>query len=318
MNSILIIILSFLILFIIQNIINNRTGINELISKNIGKEITSKFNNINSEQNELNKYIKKRSKRETRYQDPFYKFPDPMLSNTSNPLSPGFKPMFEQLNESNPDMSDLEIIRRSGMDYYIRDPKVFKPNFLPVDTMNANPGNFTLQGIANKYSSDESSILATSEEYLSQFPVYADSKFGNELTNTGYFFDNNDHNQYINLENKILPQNCSMVGDDLSCKLNGRLYPIPKELMKNSNPVLDSIGVLINNIPLVQSTDSYVIGDVDGYQYQIWNYPNESTMNGGIDFVNNDNNDVYASNPLGYNETFMNVTDNLNCSSCAI
>ena len=52
-----------------------------------------------------------------------------MLSNISYPLSPGYKPMFKQLNESEPDMSDLEIVRRSGMEYYIRDPKVFKPNF---------------------------------------------------------------------------------------------------------------------------------------------------------------------------------------------
>ena len=101
-------------------------------------------------------------------------------------------------------------------------------------------------------------------------------------------------------------------------KLNGKLYPIPKELMSNSNPVLDSIGVLVNNVPLVQSTDSYIIGNVDGYQYQIWNYPDESPMNGGIDFVNSDNNDVYASNPLGTNETSMSVTDNLNCGNCAI
>lgn len=317
MNSILIIVLAFLILFILQNIINNKMGINNIINKQLDSNITKTFNNIKSKQDKLNNYIKKNSETKTEFKDPFYKFPDPMLSNVSHPLSSGFKPMFEQLNEGPPDLTDLKIVRKSGLDYYIKNPKVF--NHMPVnkDTMDADPGKFTLQGLARKDLESDANEM-TSNIYLTKYPKYANSDFGNELTNVGYFFDNQENNQYINIKDKILPENCTMDGNNLSCKLNGTLQPIPDKLMMNSDAVLNSIGVLIDNKSLVQSTNGYSIGEVDGNNYKIWNYPDESPMNGGVDFKNNDNNDVYASNPLGTNETYMSVTDNLNCSSCAI
>ncbi len=59
MNSILIIVLAFLILFILQNIINNRMGINNIINKQLDSNITKTFNNVKSKQDKLNNYIKK-------------------------------------------------------------------------------------------------------------------------------------------------------------------------------------------------------------------------------------------------------------------
>lgn len=319
MNSILIIFLAFIILFILNNIINNRIGINDVINKQIKSNLEKMVNTVKTKQNNINNTIKEKSKIKTEFKDPFYKFPDPMLSSISKPLSKGFKPMYKQLNEGSPDMSDLEIVRTSYLDYYIRNPKVFTPMFVNKDTMNADPGNYTMQGIA-RVDLEEDLNEMTSDTYLTKYPKYASSEFNNEFTNVGYFFNNNDNNDYINIENSILPTNCKLEGDplQLSCKLNGALQTIPDKLMMNNSAVLNSIGVIIDNEELIKSTDGYTVGDVDGWEYKIWNYPNESAMNGGIDFVNSDNNDVYASNPLGYNETYMNVTDNLNCASCAI
>jgi hypothetical protein len=313
MNSILIVILAFLILFILQNIINNRMGINDLINKNLNKVIKNNLNSVKDKKQKLNKYIKKNSEVKVKYEDPFYKFPDPMLSNISHPLSKGYKPTFQNLNDSVPDMSDLEIVRKSDIDYYIQNPKVFNPMAVNKDTMDADPGDYTLQGLAKRWDSKEKSIKMTSDEYLTKYPKYSDSDITNELTNVGYFFDNDENNKYIDLKSKILPDNCSVEGDSLSCEFNNKLQKIPDKLMKNNSQVLNSVGVLIDNEELYKSTNGYDIGQVDGGNYKIWNYPDEKGMNGGVEFGS-----VYGSSPLGTNETYANVTNNLNCSSCAI
>ena len=312
MNSILIIVLAFSILFILQNIINNRMGINDVINKNITSVLTTSFDKVKGKKKQVNKYISDNSKVETKFTDPFYSFPDPMLSNISHPLSPGYKPMFQ--NDSGPpDMSNLDIIRKSGLDYYKHNPKVFNPDFVNKDTMDADPGDYTMQGLARGPGEDEDKNEMTSDTYLTKYPVFADSNIRNELTNVGYFFDNEDNNKFINLKNKTLPENCTIDGDSMSCKFNDKLQPIPDKLMKNNSAVLNSIGVLIDNVDLVQSTDGYQYSKVDGNNYQVWNYPDEKPMNGGAEYGS-----VYPSSPFGNNESYMNVADNLNCSTCAI
>jgi len=310
MNSILIIVLAFSILFILQNIINNSMGINDVINKNINNIMTKTVDSVNGQKKQINKYISDKSKVKTEYQDPFYKFPDPMLSNISHPLSKGYKPLMNDNGE--PDMSNLDIVRSSSLDYYFNDPKVFNPSFVNKDTMDADPGNHTLQGLAKRWDGKETQIKMTSDEYLTKYPAYADSNIVNELTNVGYFFDHDDNNKFINLKDKVLPDNCSIDGDKLSCEFNGKLQVIPDKLMKNDSSVLNSIGVLVDNVELIQSTDGYEYGQVDGNNYKIWNYPNEKPINGGVEFGS-----VYGSNE-GYNESFMSVTNSLNCSSCAI
>ena len=99
----------------------------------------------------------------------------------------------------------------------------------------------------------------------------------------------------------------------MSCELNGALQPIPDKLMKNNSDVLNSIGVLTDDKDIIKSTNGYSVGTVDGGNYKIWNYPEEKSMNGGIEFGS-----VYASGPLGTNETYMDVNNRLNCESCAI
>ena len=196
MNSILIIFLAFIILFILNNIINNRIGINDVINKQIKANLEKAMNTVKTKQDNINNTIKEKSKIKTEFKDPFYKFPDPMLSNVSHPLSRGFKPMYEQLNEGTPDMSDLEIVRTSYLDYYIRNPKVFNPMPVRKDIMDADPGDYTMQGIA-RVDLEEDKNEMTSDTYLTKYPKFASSDLSNELTNVGYFFDNNNNNDYI-------------------------------------------------------------------------------------------------------------------------
>lgn len=312
MNSILIIVLAFVILFILQNIINSRFGINDILNKHTDNVINTNINNIKNHKRKAVKEIKERSKVKIEYKDPFYKFPDSMLSNISHPLSAGYKPLFQNTNDK-VDMSDLNIVRKSQLDYYVRNPQVFNPTPVNKDTMDANPGNYTMQGLAKKWDGTEEKIDLTSDEYLTKYPKYASSNIKNELTNVGYFFDNDKHNTFIDHQERVLPDNCTISGDKMSCELNGALQPIPDKLMKNNSDVLNSIGVLTDDIEIIKSTNGYSVGTVDGGNYKIWNYPEEKSMNGGIEFGS-----VYASGPLGTNETYMDVNNRLNCESCAI
>ena len=312
MNSILIIVLAFLILFILQNIINNRMGINDVLNKNTNKSITKYVDKVKGKKQEVNNYIKENSKVKTEFKDPFYKFPDPMLSNISHPLSAGYKPLFQKM-DGDIDMSNLDIIRTNALDNYKHNKIFFQPEFVKKDTMDPNPGDYTMQGLAKTWDGEESQIKMTSDEYLTKYPKYADSNIMNELTNVGYFFDNDENNKYINLKDKILPDNCNLNGDKLECKFNGKLQPIPDKLMKNDSRVLNNIGVLIDDDVLVKSTNDFSYDDISGNTYKTWHYPDEKPMNGGVEF-----NDVYASNPTGYNENYMLVENKLNCSTCAI
>ena len=70
---------------------------------------------------------------------------------------------------------------------------------------------------------------------------------------------------------------------------------------------------LQNNDDLIKSANDFSYDDISGNTYKTWHYPDEKPMNGGVEF-----NDVYASNPMGYNENYMLVENKLNCSTCAI
>lgn len=316
MNSILIIIFAFTLLFILQNVVNKYMGINDVLSKDLSNKVENMKNTtikLNNHAKNINNQISSLFDVRGKYKDPFYKFPDPMLSNISHPLSEGFKPIYEQINESNPDMSNLDIIRSSSLDYYVRDPIVFDPSYIKKDIIDADPGDYTMQGIAKKYSKDEKQMDLTSNQFVSKYPKYANSNIVNELTNVGYFFDNSDNNKYKYTQQKILPENCKLNGESLTCELNGKQHEIPNSLLNYNTDVVDSIGVVSNDTQIIQSPDNYQFGLVDGKDYQIWNYPDDKPMNGGKEFDG-----IYASNPLGENETYSSVTNRLGCKSCSI
>ena len=78
------------------------------------------------------------------------------------------------------------------------------------------------------------------------------------------------------------------------------------------NTIVETVGKgEVEDIIILDGGDGYKVGDVDGYDYKIWNYDNEKPFNGGGLFKNKYGNEVYGSNPLGYNETYMEVSDNV-------
>jgi len=314
MNIILLIILSFTLLIILQNVIENRTGISDVLNKVHTNSINKHFKEITKSRDNATKTVKQRSKRKVEYDDPFYKFPDPMLSTISNPLSPGYSPLNSDNNNLLSNDPNLKIVRNNGFDYYKNKQIYFDPFGVQKDTMDADPGKYTRQGIAKAWDGEETLIKADSDEYLTKYPDLASYDMKNELTNIGYLFDNNENNKYINLKDKVLPDNCKLSDDnELECTFNNKLQKIPKELMKNNSNVLNSVGVIINNDDLIKSVNDFSYDDIGGNVYKSWKYDNEKEMNGNFVF-----NNISPSNPFGTNESYMLVDDNLNCSTCSI
>ena len=89
-------------------------GINDVLNQKRNEVITNNFNKIKGKKRRLNNYIKDRSKVKVEYKDPFYKFPDPMLSTISNPLSPGYSPLNSDNNNLLSNDPNLKIVRNNG------------------------------------------------------------------------------------------------------------------------------------------------------------------------------------------------------------
>ena len=176
--------------------------------------------------------------------------------------------------------------------------------------MDPDPGKFTKQGLAKTWDGEETLIKADSDEYLTKYPDYAPSDFGNQLTNTGFLYNNEENNKYINLKEKVLPENCKLNDGGIECTFNNKLHKIPDQLMKNDNNVLNSIGVIIHDDELIKSNNNFSYDHVGGNIYKSWKYDNEKEINGNFVF-----NNILPSNPMGFNESYMLVDNNLNCSS---
>ena len=125
--------------------------------------------------------------------------------------------------------------------------------------------------------------------------------------------NNTENNKYINLKEKVLPENCKLNGDELECTFNNKLQKIPDRLLKNNSDVLNSVGVVIQDDELIKSNNDFSYDEVGGNVYKSWKYDNERELNGNFVF-----NNILPSNPLGSNESYMTVDSNLNCSTCSI
>ena len=313
MNIILLVVLGFTILFILQNIVENKNGLNNVMNKVTDNVITKHFDSIKNTRNNSKKLVRDKSKQKIEYDDPFSKFPDPMTSTISHPLSPGYSPLNSNNNNILSNDPNLKIIRDNGFDYYKNKQIYFDPFHVHKDTMDADPGKYTKQGLAKAWDGEESMIKADSDEYLTKYPDYAPSDFGNQLTNAGFLYNNEENNKYINLKEKVLPENCKLTDDGIECTFNNKLQKIPEQLMKNDNNVLNSIGVMIHDDELIKSTNNFSYDEVGGNIYKSWKYDNEKEINGNFVF-----NNIMPSNPMGSNENYMLVDSNLDCSSCSI
>ena len=309
MNIILLVFLAFTILYVLQNVVESKDGLNGIMNKVGNINITKHFDSIKNSINNSDELVQAQPSTKVEYDN----FPDPMTSTISHPLSPGYSPLNtdnENLLSNDP---NLKIIRDNGFDYYKNEQIYFDPSNIKKDTMDADPGNFSYHGLVKSFDTEETLIKSDSDEYLTKYPDYAPSDFGNQLTNTGFLYNNSENNKYINLKEKVLPENCKLNGNDLECNFNNNLQKIPDKLMKNTSAVLDSVGVVINDDELIKSNSGFTYDEIGGNVYKSWKYDNEKELNGNFVF-----NNIVPSNPMGTNESYMSIDDKLDCASCSI
>tara|TARA_Y100000389_G_scaffold204184_1_gene255438 strand:- start:251 stop:1138 length:888 start_codon:yes stop_codon:yes gene_type:complete len=159
----------------------------------------------------------------------------------------------------------------------------------PGDIITPNPID-----TSEYYYVGEDTSNAWSETNISQHPSYHTSNISNELTQSGGFFDANNqfHDQTSPSAKTHLPDRCFMSeNNQVLCKFNNRLHNIPPKLIDNKkeNKLLKSIGQGKGDIFKPISSNGVV--NVNNNSYQVFNYDNEKTNNGGEFF-----NSVVASN----------------------
>ena len=309
MNIILLVFLAFTILYVLQNVVESKDGLNGIMNKVGNINITKHFDSIKNSINNSDELVQAQPSTKVEYDN----FPDPMTSTISHPLSPGYSPLNTDNNNLLINDPNLKIIRDNGFDYYKNEQIYFDPSNIKKDTMDADPGNFSYHGLVKSFDTEETLIKSDSDEYLTKYPDYAPSDFGNQLTNTGFLYNNSENNKYINLKEKVLPENCKLNGNDLECNFNNNLQKIPDKLMKNTSAVLDSVGVVINDDELIKSNSGFTYDEIGGNVYKSWKYDNEKELNGNFVF-----NNIVPSNPMGTNESYMSIDDKLDCASCSI
>jgi len=149
----------------------------------------------------------------------------------------------------------------------------------PTDIVSPNPID-----TSEYYFVDEDTSSAWSEKNISQHPTYHTSAIGDELTQTGGFFDANNefHDQTSPSSETHLPDRCFMTENkEVLCKFNNRLHNIPPRLIENSqeNKLLKSIGQGEGDIFKPISGEN--VHTVSDESYQVWEYDNEKVTNGG-------------------------------------
>ena len=309
MNIILLVFLAFTILLMLQNVVESKDGLNGIMNKVGNINITKHFDSIKKSINNSDKLVQAQPVPKVEYDN----FPDPMTSSISQPLSPGYSPLNTNSDNLLSNDPNLKIIRDNGFDYYKNEQIYFDPSNIKKDTMDADPGNFSYHGLVKSFDTVETLVKDDSAEYLTKYPDYAPSDFGNQLTNTGFLYNNSENNQYVNLKDKVLPENCKMNGNELECNFNNKLQKIPNKLMKNNSAVLDSVGVIIHDDELIKSNSGFTYDEIGGNVYKSWKYDNEKELNGNFVF-----NNITPSNPMGTNESYMTIDNELDCASCSI
>jgi len=154
----------------------------------------------------------------------------------------------------------------------------------PTDIVSPNPID-----TSEYYFVGEDTSSAWSEKNISHHPTYHTSDIGDELTQTGGFFDANNefHDQTSPSAETHLPDRCFMTENkEVLCKFNNRLHNIPPRLIENSqeNKLLQSIGQGEGDIFKPISGEN--VSSVNDGSYQVWEYENEKTNNGGKFYEN--------------------------------
>lgn len=152
---------------------------------------------------------------------------------------------------------------------------------------------------------DENPKTAWSTTNVSQHPKYYTSNFENEKMDLSGFFNKDKFYGDKTSPNSTsnLPDRCSVnSNNEVLCNYNNKLHLVPPKLISNNetNGVLNNIGQGKGDI--FKTIDSTIVNNISGNNYQVWNYENEKSINGGEYF-----NGVFGSSMD--NESYMNIND---------
>ena len=152
---------------------------------------------------------------------------------------------------------------------------------------------------------DESPKTAWSNVDVSQHPQYYTSNFEDEKIDTSGFFNEEQffHDNTSPHSQTNLPDRCTVnAKNEVLCDYNNKLQLVPPRLIQdpNNNLVLSSIGQGQGDI--FKTIDSSRVNTVNGNSYQVWEYENEKSINGGkyLDGIT-------GASPT--NEEFMSIDD---------
>lgn len=152
--------------------------------------------------------------------------------------------------------------------------KVINKDFLNGDDSNVN--DYRL--VNSNYKS------AWTDNPVNKNPKNHTSNIQDEHTDIGSFFNKNDYVDTTMPNSKeIIPDNCFIDGEGVFCKINNRVQNIPLKLIKEDNRVIKNIGDDKDINTNIVSEKNISIG---GCNYNVWEYGDEKTLNGGKYFGN--------------------------------
>ena len=274
------ILLIFFILICVYFFMNK----NDLVPENIKQKINDIFpENIKQKMNGSSK-IK------------YDKFPIPQISTMYKSLShiipenPLYNNKTQQIDDSL-----INIIRSSNVDND-KNPIYYKPTYYKKDFVSSNPLGTTEYNFAEF--NDKETSYAWTDNNVSQHPAFYRSKFTDEKTNVGKFFDTNNrfHDKTSPYSTNNLPDRCFLNKDnEIICNFNDKLQNIPPSIITDDK-LLNKIGVIgkINGL----------YEDIVDNKVQTFNFISrdneEKEMNGG-----NVYDDVLPS--TSNNETYLDL-----------
>lgn len=218
-----------------------------------------------------------------------------------SPLENKIKETVQKLNELSPlkvdsltDEKEPVTIISNGYNQIINE----KPLNQKKDFISPNP-----EGSTEYRFVEETPKTAWSTIDVSQHPQYYTSNFKDEKTDTSGFF-NEDQFFHDNTSPHVqtnLPDRCSVNNNnEVTCNYNNKLQIVPPRLINDpdNNLVLNSIGQGGGDI--FKTIDAHRVSTINGNTYQVWEYENEKSINGG-QYLNN----ITGSNPV--NEDYMEI-----------
>uniref|UniRef100_A0A6C0KYX1 Uncharacterized protein n=1 Tax=viral metagenome TaxID=1070528 RepID=A0A6C0KYX1_9ZZZZ len=194
-------------------------------------------------------------------QKPYLDLERPQSTTISQKLSDIIDYIPKQINGIM-DNKPVTIIRNKGT--YVNKKKPFDSK-LRRDYISPNPIDNTEYRFIG-----ENPKYAWTEEQVSHHPSHYKSNFGDELTQSGKFFDEKKTFTDITMPSAEthLPDRCSLnENKEVSCSFNNKLQNIPPKLIQDKdNQVIQSIGkgILSGNVERINNNS-----------YQVWNYEDE-------------------------------------------